>query len=244
MSPPSSPAKTMFPSTSWSALRQVRDRASPDYARQLERLAALYWKPVFCVIRHGWRRTDDDARDLTQDFFASNMLDGRLFETFVPDRGSFRAYLKGAVGHFMGKTVRAAETQKRGGGRVALSLDGEAPGLEELVADPDAATPESIFDAAWNSVVFARALAAAALRLRAEGNGEYYEAFRLYDLEPDEGAASYDDVATRLGWTPRKVKRALAAARAAFREALTDIVREYVDGPEELEQELRALLPR
>jgi DNA-directed RNA polymerase specialized sigma24 family protein len=241
---PSTPATTQFPSTSWSALRHVRDRGSPEYARQLERLATLYWKPVYCVIRYGWARPEEDARDLTQEFFATNVLHGRLFETFAPERGSFRAYLKGAVFHFMAKTARAAETQKRGGGGRPLSLEGDVPGLVDLLADPAAATPEAIFDAAWNNVVFAQALEATADRLRAEGNEEYFEAFRRYDLEPEPEGTSYEALAERLGWTPRKVKRALAVARAAFWDALADIARGYVDGPEDLQQELRALLPR
>lgn len=232
-----------FPSTSWSALRQVRDPGSPAHGAGLAWLAERYWRPVFCVIRWGWSRPEDEARDLTQEFFADRVLDGDLLRGFAPERGSFRSYLKGAIAHFMCDIDRAAGRLKRGGGERVLSLDGELPGLAEIAADPTAATPDEIFETAWSALVFGRALADAEARLRAEGREDWFEVFRRYDLDDQAEPLSYDELAASLGWTPRKVKRALAHARATLRDALADVVREYVDGPDDLERELRALLP-
>src|SRR5262245_34630128 len=95
-----------FPSTSWSVIVHAQDASSPDYARHLRRLVELYWRPVYSVIRQSWSRSHDDAKDLTQDFFATVVLDRELVKTYAPERGSFRTLLRTAITRFMQDVVR------------------------------------------------------------------------------------------------------------------------------------------
>jgi RNA polymerase sigma-70 factor (ECF subfamily) len=246
-----------FPSTVWSVIRKAQDPTAPEYERHLKRLVELYWRPVYCVIRHAWARTDDDAKDLTQEFFATVILDWSLVQSYVPERGSFRGLLRAAITSFMKNTVRDASRKKRGGGIPALSLDGEASALVAAIPDPGALTPEQLFDVAWNRVVMTRAVELLERKLTSEGKAAAFEAFRRYDLEglaqapQEEGAArspvkedvqkSYAALGEALGMSVPQVKHALLHARAAFRDVVGDIVRGYVDGPEELAAELRNL---
>lgn len=230
-----------FPSTSWSAIRKAQDPGSPEYERHLRRLIELYWRPVYCVIRHGWTRGNDDAKDLTQEFFATVVLDRELVRSYVPERGSFRSLLRAAITSFMRNVARDAGRQKRGGGVSPLSLD--AFGLDTLEALPDAdkMSPEQIFDTTWNQVVMAEAVGLLARKLEAEGKAQAFEVFRRYDLEGDSADLSYAALGAKLGLSGPQVKHALQHARATFREIVTDIVRGYVDGPEDLAAELRSL---
>src|SRR5438874_567930 len=84
-----------------SFLRHLKDPRSPEYHQHLHRMVEQYWKPVYCVIRYSWRKDREDACDLTQEFFASVVINGSLVASFSPDAGSFRGYLKGAVTNFM-----------------------------------------------------------------------------------------------------------------------------------------------
>ena len=59
-----------FPSTAWSVIRHLKDPSSPQYQEQLRRLIAQYWRPVYWLIRHAWKKSHDDAKDMVQEFFA------------------------------------------------------------------------------------------------------------------------------------------------------------------------------
>lgn len=230
-----------FPSTSWSVILNARDPESPDYARHLRRLVELYWRPVYCVVRHAWAKSHHDAKDLTQDFFATVVLDRALVQTYAPERGSFRALLRTALARFMRDAARGATRQKRGQGAAAVPLDGIGEAEIEPVPGAEAMTPDQIFDVAWNEAVMSEAVALLERRLAAEGKATAFAVFRRYDIDGDSAEMSYAEIGAAMGLTAAQVKHALLQARAAFREIVTDLVRGYVDDPADLAAELRAL---
>jgi RNA polymerase sigma factor (sigma-70 family) len=231
-----------FPATASSIFRNLKDPGAPDYQRNLQRLVELYWKPVYCVIRHAGPRDNQDAKDLTQDFFAGHVIGGRLLSAFEPDRGSFRSLLRSAVINFLRMQARDAGRHKRGGGAVVVALDRDIdPDTERLIAEGRGLSPEQLFDAAWNHVVVTRAMELLRARLAAEGKETSFEVLRRYDLERGREQDSYADVGRELGLSPDQVRHALVHARAALREIVTDIARDYVDGVDDLVEELRQL---
>lgn len=243
MSPPWStgPSNPSFPATSWTVIRNAQDAESPEYARHLQRLIELYWRPVYWVIRHSWRRSTDEAADLTQEFFAQNVLGRSLVRGCVPERGSFRALLRVAIKNFMLTVERDAGRVKRGGEFEIRTLDPAA--IDQLERDDigEAESPEALFDAAWNRTVVERALELMKTRLLADGRAPYLAVFQRYELDEDDARPSYAEVGAALGLTVAQVKHFLVETRFLFKEAVTDVVREYVDGPEELEEELKSL---
>jgi RNA polymerase sigma-70 factor (ECF subfamily) len=230
-----------FPTTAWGIVHGARRDGSPARRENLERLVAAYWKPVYGAIRQGWARTNEDAKDLTQEFFTTQVLDGVLLDRFDPARGSFRAFLKGALANFMGHAARDASRQKRGGGVRPLSLDLEDLDLEQVVPDARALSSDEVFDRAWARTVFAQALRLAEQRLREEGKPEVFEVFRRYDLEADDPGPSYAEVGRALGIDADTVKNHLTRARREFRRAAEDVVYDTVDSPEDLAAELKRL---
>lgn len=233
-----------FPSTWWSFIANAKDPDSPDYARHMERLVEGYWRPIYWVIRHAWGKGHDDAKDLTQDFFAIVVFDRDLVKRWAPERGSFRALLRAALSHYMTDVVRGGTAQKRGAGILPISMDAVADA--DLLARPGVAslTPEDLFDAAWNQNVMNRAASLLGDRLRAEGRGAAFEAFRRYYLEGDSAEMSHGDLGAELGLTAHQVKHALVYARGAFREVVVEVVRTYVDQPSDVAAEIEALLGR
>jgi hypothetical protein len=59
-----------FPSTSWNLIRG----AGKAHREHLERLIYLYWKPAYLYLRACGHKSVEDAKDLTQDFFATVVL--------------------------------------------------------------------------------------------------------------------------------------------------------------------------
>src|SRR3990172_2598491 len=147
-----------FPSTRWTMIRQARDSASPEYRRALNDLCTIYWKPVYAFIRSFRETGNEDAKDLTQEFLAQ-LAEGGLLTRFSPDRGSFRAYVRGALRLYLLEHRRDAATQKRGGGRKIVPLEDEEVRLLDAVAAKGAETPEQRFDRQWANAILDDAVA-------------------------------------------------------------------------------------
>ena len=80
----------------------------------MERLIALYWKPVYWHVRSRWRKSNEDAKELTQEFFTSLLERGALAQ--VRGEGRFRAFLRACLQHFLLQQHRFEGREKRGGG--------------------------------------------------------------------------------------------------------------------------------
>jgi RNA polymerase sigma factor (sigma-70 family) len=223
-----------FPSTSLAFGTRADDPS-------LRRFADLYWKPVYCLIRRAGARTNEEAKDLTQEFFVKEVLTGALLEKYAPERGRFRTFLKVVVTNFVRHSRRDAARQKRGGEVTLVSLEDEAFELSDAVPDAQSLTAEEAFDAGWRYAVVARAVDRVRSVLAAEGKDAYFEVFRRYDVERPAVEPSYRDVGEALGLSADTVKNYLTRARQEFRDAVIAVLRETVATPEELAAELRDL---
>lgn len=98
-----------FATTRWSVVAAAGDESSPEVARALSTLCQTYWVPVHGYIR---RRVSDPerARDLTQEFF-TRLLEGNGVAGADAERGRFRAYLLGAVKHFLSDEAEKARAR-------------------------------------------------------------------------------------------------------------------------------------
>src|SRR5262245_13632540 len=102
----------------------VRAAGSDDFAvrrEAQETLIAAYWKPVYKYVRFKWGVPNEDAKDLTQAFFARSVEKG-FFDRFDPAKARFRTFLRVCVDGFVANERRAAGRLKRGGGAELLTL--------------------------------------------------------------------------------------------------------------------------
>ena len=72
-----------FPATRWSAVLAARSEDPAERSRALEAIAAAYWKPIYKYLRIRWGKSNEDAKDLTQDFFAK-LIEKEYLEDFNP----------------------------------------------------------------------------------------------------------------------------------------------------------------
>jgi len=229
-----------LPVTSHTALASIRSGDPQRRDAELERLVGLYWKPVYSLIRRAWAATNEDAKDLTQDFFRY-LLEGDVLSKYRLEKGRFRSFLKGVLRNFLSERSRDESREKRGGGVRVTSLTIRDSDLEEVLPDDQALRPDEIFDSAWRTVVLDRATRLLGERLEAQGKQLYFEVFKRYDLETVDGATSYDSIAKDLRISVDDVKNYLTRSREEFRSAVRSILCESVGSPEDLSQEWEAL---
>src|SRR5882757_70427 len=122
-----------FPVTRRSAVVSIGSDDPVTAARAFELLVRGYWKPVYAHLRLRWARSAEDARDLTQEFFA-RALEKRQLTSFDPTKARFRTYLRGALDNFVLESDRAARRDKRGGALTHLSLDFDFDVIEAELA--------------------------------------------------------------------------------------------------------------
>ncbi len=230
-----------FPRTTAGFLDRVTGKFGTDHREGLEELCRRYWKPVYFFVRLGWAKTNEDAKDLTQGFFAW-LFQGDVLARYKSERAPFRTFLKTLVRRYVSHQHESAGRLKRGGGARRLDFGEEAPRLEELVADPRGANPEKVFDQAWALSLVKHAIATVRDRLVAEGNEVHFRLFEEYDLRGGPDPPSSDELGSRHGLTGRQVRNTLAAVRRAVQEGIRDELARQTRDPEQFREEWDALL--
>ncbi|MGB0035377.1 MAG: sigma factor [Candidatus Acidiferrales bacterium] len=237
-----------FPVTRWSAVVAARSQDPAERSRAFESIVAAYWKPIYKYVRIRWGKSNEDAKDLTQDFFARLIEKGTL-EDFDPAKARLRTFLRVCADHFVANDSKAAKRLKRGGDAIHLSLDFPAAEAELERAKPSfssAASPETMdgfLEKEFIRNLFG--LAVADLRNFCESRGKrvHFQLFERYDLDDSESRRTgYSDLAKEFGIGVTDVTNYLAFARREFRRIALERLRGMTSSEEEFRREARALL--
>ena len=226
-----------FPTTNWGSILAVRDK--DQRTQDLGTLVHRYWKPVYHFIRAGWSKTNEEAKDLTQDFFAF-LLEVDLLRHVDPAKGRLRSFLKACLRNFLRDEHKRAGAAKRGGGVRVLSLDDTQ--MKDVISEPRKGSDEERFDHSWTDTVIREAVESLKARLCASGREREFELFRLHDVEAEDGnRPSYGDLAKSVEMEEQAVKSGLDHARALFRRLIRDAVRESCTSDQEAMEEFREI---
>jgi RNA polymerase sigma-70 factor (ECF subfamily) len=235
---PADPDPCGFATTHWSLIVAAREPSSPAARQALALLCEAYWYPLYAYIRRRGHAADE-AQDLTQEFFA-RLLERDLLGAADPADGRFRAFLLAACKHFLANEHDRACALKRGGGRASLSLDLEgAEGRYGREPSHDL-TPDKLFERRWALTLLDRVLARLREEFMAKGKAETFDRLRVF-LVGDRGAPSHGEVAGELGMTAGAVKVAVHRLRQRYRELLREEIAHTVEGPEQIDEEVRDL---
>jgi RNA polymerase sigma factor (sigma-70 family) len=233
-----------FPATRHSILAAARSGDVEERRRAFGVLVESHWKPVYKYLRLRWRVSPEDAEDLTQGFFA-RAFDKRFFDRFDPARARFRTFLRTCLDAHAANERAAARRKKRGGDAPPLSLDfATAEGELRLhPAAPDA-DMEEYFHREWVRSVFSSAVDALRRQAAERGREAAFEAFRRYDLEPedDRERPTYAEIGRAIGQPVTQVTNYLSAMRRDFRALVLRCLREQCATEREFRAEARALL--
>ncbi len=213
---------------------------SPEAKAALSDLCAAYYAPVFAFIRRA-TPDEDSARDLTQEFFA-RLLARQGIITVDPERGRFRSFLLGAVKHFLADMRDHARRLKRGAGQPIETLQpgtDTSPGSQ--LPDPNAPSPDRVFDRRWALTLLDRALAVLAEEHRAAGKFDQFEVLKPW-LTGDTENISQAEAARQLDLNEGAVKVAVHRLRRRFREVIKNEISQTVNDRAQVDEELHYLL--
>jgi RNA polymerase sigma factor (sigma-70 family) len=217
-----------FPDTRFSV---VRATGSDDPQLREDAWGTLiqsYWKPVYKYIRIKWRADEEDAQDLTQEFFA-RALDADFFRRFDPARARFRTYLRVCVHGFVANEFKAASRKKRGGEYRMLSLDFDGAERElrstSVASDVDA---DEFFRQESIRALFGDAVAELRATLEQAGKHAHMTVFERYDLaEADAGSRpTYQQLADEMDLPVTQITNYLAYARRELRRIVLERLRQ------------------
>ncbi|MBZ5728541.1 MAG: sigma-70 family RNA polymerase sigma factor [Acidobacteriia bacterium] len=228
-----------FPSTRLSLLEAASAGALPNDA--LGQVVALYWKPVYKYIRLKRHKDNEEAKDLTQSFFAS-ALERDFFQRFDPQKASFRTYLRMALDRFTANEHAAGHRLKRGGEATITALDFARAEAEAVAARPSD-SPEELFQREWQRQLFALAVEDLRGHCARTGKQLQFQVFEEYDLAGGE-RPPYAELARRHGIAVTALNNHLAWSRRMLRELVVDRLRGVTSGERELREETRAALGR
>ncbi len=196
----------------------------------MNQVIALYWKPVYRFIRLKFQKSNEDAKDLTQGFFAS-ALQRDFFPRFDPAKASFRTYLRMAVERYAANQHASDNSQKRGGGLEFEDVDDH---------DVPTGSPDTVFEREWRRQLFSHALDDLRSHCRETGKQVHFSIFEDYDLT-DRDRLSYSDLSAKYGIPETSVTNYLAWTRRTLKAFITERLRVTTSGAKELHQELRRL---
>ena len=231
-----------FPSTRWSLILGARSEQAEERQRALDLLIAAYWKPVYKYIRLRWNKSNEEGKDLTQEFFV-RLLEKDFLDSFNPERARLRTFLRVCVDGFLANQEKAAHRLKRGGDLRFLSLDFEsAEGELKHIDVPAPERMDDFFAREWIRSVFT--LAVEKLRLECERRGKlaHFRLLELYDIEEGGKELTYEQVAKQFGLKPSDVTNYLAYARRELRRIVLEQLRDMTGSEDEFRREARTLL--
>lgn len=229
-----------FPTTHWSALDVVRDSLSEDHLIVLNHLMARYWKPVYCYIR--FRRYGiEEAKDLTQDFFAS-CLAKNLFGRADRTRGRFRTLLLSSLDNFLKNVHRARYAKRRCPPNKILSLDELMEGEHEFFIEPsETDTPQAVFERSWASNLLTQVLQTFEEECSRSKKDVHFVLFRRRILEPAiEGREPppLRELAQYVGLSERQAANCLITARRAYQRLLRQEIKTFASSEDDVAAEL------
>jgi RNA polymerase sigma factor (sigma-70 family) len=216
-----------FPTTHLSLLEAT---SSGLTSAAMDQVIALYWKPVYRFIRFKFQKNNEDAKDLTQGFFA-NAMQRSFFSQFDPEKASFRTYLRMAVERYAANEHASGNRQKRGGGI-------EFEPVEEHHAASE--SPEAEFEREWQRQLFSLALDDLRAHCETTGKQVQFNIFNDYDL-CDGDRPSYAHIAVKYDIAETTVTNYLAWVRRTLRAFVAERLRTTTADAREFHKEMRRL---
>ena len=233
------PSKAPFPTTHWSRVALAGDPAEPEAREALSDLCAAYWYPLYAFVRRkGY--APDEAADLVQGLFA-RLLERDGLRGLSPARGRFRSFLMAFCQHYLANHREREVAAKRGGGRVPVAIDGRAGEIRYGIEPAHDETPERIFERQWALTLLDRAMGRLDAEAARSSKSDLFARLRP-SLVGDPTAPSHRQLAAEIGLSEGAVRVAAHRLRARYRELVREEVARTTDSPDDLEDEIDALL--
>ena len=227
-----------FQTTHWSRVIAAGEQDTDACRDALGDLCQAYWYPLYAYVR---RRvpTADEARDLTQEFFA-RLLEKRYLSAADPARGRFRAFLITAFKNFLSNEWDKAKAIKRGGQANVVSIDFEK-GERRYQAEPHVDEPaDRLYERRWATTLLETCLRKLESEFTRANKETEFATFTEFLNAPDS-RVPHREAAAKLGTTESASRVAFHRFKARYRKIFRDEVAQTVTNAEDLDDEVRRL---
>ena len=226
-----------FHNTLWSQVFAARRPEGPEATQALESLCRLYWFPIYAFLRR-WGHDRQDARDLTQGFFAF-LLRGNLLRKADPEKGRFRSFLLGSLRKFVANQEAKKHALKRGGAIHVVSIDEETAEGRYAHEPATELTPEKLFDRRWALEAIAEAMRRLEAEYRRAGMIELFTALQPFLVDEQNGG--FAALAARLRKSEGNARVVVFRLRNHFRKLIRGVIADTLSDANQVEDELRHL---
>ena len=225
-----------FPPTRWSLISAIRLSDETAAGNAIEELCRIYHPAVLAFAKLSLRN-DQDAEDLTQDFFADLLSRGRMAQA-DSRAGKFRTFLLADFKFKLLDHLKRERAAKRGGNDEHVSID-NLTGEETTITLPDAAA----FDVQWALAVVRESVRLLEQEEASKSGGiPFGELKRFLPGYQATGSPSYEDLEKRFGVSTGALRVRVNRMRQRYKELLNSVLADTVSSAADLESERQALL--
>ena len=172
------------------------------------------------------------------------VLEGNLLQRADSSRGRFRSLLLKALQNFLIDSAAKKNARKRGGDMQFVSWDewmSETPSQLSISGyGAEHWSAETIYDVRWAATVVEHALRQVGEEFENKGRRRVFDVLSSC-LAAEREDVSYAKFSKMLGLPEAAVKRLVHRLRERYRELLREEVAQTVEGPDEIDDELRYL---
>ena len=230
--------KRHFATTQWSVVARAGNADCENARDALARLCADYWYPLYVYVRRRGHAAGD-AQDLTQGFF-THLLEKQAVQVADPQRGKFRSFLLASMDHFLANAKDRARAQKRGGGKVKLSLDFSEGESRVNIEPSHDMTPQRLFERQWALRLLEVVVDRLEVEFCAANKSRQFELLKD-SLTNAHERLPFAEIGEELGMTDDAVRQAAHRLRKRFKSLLRKEVARTVSDPLDVDDELMRL---
>ncbi len=231
-----------FLTTHWSLIEGIKSEDNQDKAL-VGLLLERYWKPVYCYLRHkGYG--NEQAKDLTQDFFHEVVLNRNLVQRAQKCKGRFRTFLLHALNQHLIDQEREGAAHKRIPKDRLVSLDRLDPPVVPRIISQSG--PEDSFNYAWKTSLLDSVLSDVENRCFQQGMEVHWKVFRDRVVRPildNVETPSLKDICATYGIRDEvKASNMIVTVKRRFQSELRRHTRSTVLSENQVDEELVEIL--
>ena len=229
-------AQGRFPPTHWTMVMSAGKDSSPDARQAFGVLYQKYLPPLMAFLRSRGA-TEDQAQELTQEFFESLLQRGSL--GMVNRTGKFRNWLLTCIKNFLSDRWDRQSAGKRGGGRehVAVGSAGEENAVEPT---HPGRTPDEEYERQYALTFLQDVIQLLEHEYTARDRKEIFVELRPF-LQEKKAGISHAELGRKLGMIENTVTSEISKLRKRFRTIFDQELEKLVSSREEVEEEKRFL---
>jgi RNA polymerase sigma factor (sigma-70 family) len=224
-----------FPSTKWELLAEASPHGEQS-AAALNEFADRYYAAVRAFIA-AVARNPVDADDLTQRFFETVVLSGRLLTRVDRGKGSFRPYLKQAIRNFLVDEYRRQARSVN----PDIRPDAVDEGWNTIVTDSSPG-PDAELLRAWARSLVGMAVARLETICRENDQEQHFQLFTHRYLADPDHPPSWREVGAAFGLDEKIARSRAETAVRHFRVLLRNLVASDLGSEKGIDEELHAVI--